>query len=134
MSNAFLPESFKALARAEEAIEAAEFDCQGGFYLAATNRAYYACYYCMVSLLLTREVTAKTHQGIRAKFNELFIKNGLFPLATAGYIKNAFELRQEADYDLDAEIPVAIVQDLIQTTKLVYQSTVDYLGKLKRES
>lgn len=131
MSASLHEESFKALARAKEAIEAARFNQQGSFCLAATNRAYYACYYCMVALLLTENVAAKTHQGIRAKFNELFIKTGTFPLEVAGYIKTAFDLRQEADYDLDAEIPAAIVQKLIRTTKEVYQHTYNYLEKLK---
>lgn len=133
MSDSLHTESFKALARAEEAVEVAEFDYQGSFYLAATNRAYYACYYCMVALLLTQNVVAKTHQGIRAKFTELFIKTSVFPLAMAGYIKTAFDLRQEADYDLDAEISPDIVQELIRTTKQVYQYTHDYLEKLKEE-
>ena len=126
-------EAYKALARAQEAIEAAEFDLQGGFYLAATNRAYYGCYYCMVALLLTENVSAKTHQGIRAKFIELFIKTKIFPSSIAGYVKNAFELRQEADYDLDADIPMDIVKELVRTIKEVYQNTSAYLGKLKEE-
>jgi uncharacterized protein (UPF0332 family) len=87
-------DSLKALARAAEAIDAAELDINGGHNLAAANRAYYSCYYCMVALLLTKQVSAKTHQGIRAKFNELFIKTGIFPEVMATHIKNAFELRQ----------------------------------------
>lgn len=95
--NSLLSESFKALAKAQEAIESAEFDIRGGFYLAATNRAYYGCYYCMVALLMIQNVSAKTHQGVRAKFSEVFIRTTIFPNRIAGFIKNAFELRQEAD-------------------------------------
>jgi uncharacterized protein (UPF0332 family) len=64
MSTAY-SESFKIMAKAEEAIEAVEYNINGGFSLAATNRAYYACYYCMAALLLTQNVYAKTHQGVR---------------------------------------------------------------------
>ena len=87
----------------------------------------------MVALLLTENVSAKTHQGIRAKFIELFIKTKIFPSSIAGYVKNAFELRQEADYDLDADIPMDIVKELVRTIKEVYQNTSAYLGKLKEE-
>lgn len=61
--NALPEESLKALSRAEEAIEAAEFDMQGVFYLAAANRAYYGCYYCTISLLISQNASAKTDLG-----------------------------------------------------------------------
>ena len=46
------------------------------------------------ALLLTQNVSAKTHQGTRAKFSKLFIKTGIFSADIAGHIKNAFDLRQ----------------------------------------
>lgn len=129
MSQSF-QDSLKALARAEEAIDAAELDINGGHNLAAANRAYYRCYYCMVALLLTKQVSAKSHQGIRAKFSELFIKTGIFPEIMATYIKNAFELRQEADYDLDADISQEDVKKLLDNIKEIYFAAVSYLQSL----
>jgi len=131
--SALLSESFKALARAQEAIESAEFDIHGGFYLAATNRAYYSCYYCMVALLMTQNVSAKTHQGVRAKFSEAFIRTNIFPETIATFIKNAFELRQEADYDLDADISLDAVKQLLGNTKKVYQAALSYLEELNKQ-
>jgi uncharacterized protein (UPF0332 family) len=124
------PDSLKAMARAEEAIAAAELDINGGHYLAAANRAYYGCYYCMVALLLTKKVSAKTHQGIRAKFSELFIKTGIFPEGMAIHIKNAFDLRQEADYDLDANISLEEVKKLLDNIKEVYFAAGTYLQSI----
>lgn len=40
MSTAY-SESFKIMEKAEEAIEVAEYNINGGFNLAATNRAYF---------------------------------------------------------------------------------------------
>jgi len=100
-------ESFKALEKAEDALKSAEYDLIGGFTLAAANRAYYSCYYCMVALLYSKNVYAKTHQGLRTKFTELFIKNtSAFPMNISGTISMLFDYRQEADYDLDAEISI----------------------------
>lgn len=110
-------DAFKIMEKAEEAIEAAEYNIKGGFSLAATNRAYYACYYAMTALLLTRDVYAKTHQGVRAKFSELFIKTAIFPDFIANYIKTSFELRQETDYDFDADIPIEVVTVVVNNTK-----------------
>ena len=90
MNKPALHESFKAIAKVLETIEAAEHDMAGNFTLAAINRVYYACYYCMSALLLTQNIYAKTHQGTRAKFSEIFIKTGVFPGDIAEHIKNAF--------------------------------------------
>jgi uncharacterized protein (UPF0332 family) len=62
-------ESFKALEKAEDAIENAEYNLKGGFISATANRAYYGCYYCMIALLYTKSVHAKTHQGAHTKFS-----------------------------------------------------------------
>ena len=121
MNNPPMEESLKAVAKALDAIETAEHDLKGNFTLAAINRIYYACYYCMTALLLSQNVFAKTHQGTRAKFSELFIKTGLFSDVMAAHIKNAFDLRQEADYDLDAEISNEIAALMIFKSKELHK-------------
>ena len=130
MNNSSLDESLKAVAKALDAIETAEHDLQGNFTLAAINRIYYACYYCMTALLLSQNVFAKTHQGTRAKFSELFIKSGLFSEDIAAHIKNAFDLRQEADYDLDAEISYEIAALMIVKSKELHNLSITYLQTL----
>jgi uncharacterized protein (UPF0332 family) len=84
----------------------------------------------MVALLLTKKVSVKSHQGLRAKFSELFVKTGAFPVDMAAYIKSAFDLRQEADYDLDANISHEEVKKLIDNIKEVYFAAVTYLQSL----
>lgn len=123
-------ESLKALSKAEDAVKAAEYDLTGNFTLAAVNRTYYACYYCMAALLITKDVYAKTHQGTRAKFSELFIKTSIFPEQIAIYIKIAFDLRQEADYDFDADITSEEAHDVIKKVKEFYLLTETYLQRL----
>ena len=125
-----MEESLKTVAKALDAIETAEHYLQGNFTLAAINRIYYACYYCMTALLQSQNVFTKTHQGTRAKFSELFIKTGLFSDDMAVHIKNAFDLRQEADYDLDAEISYEIASLMIVKTKELHNLAIAYLQSL----
>lgn len=124
------PESFKIMEKAKEAIEAAEYNINGGFSLAATNRAYYVCYYSMAALLFTQGIYAKTHQGVRAKFSELFVKTAIFPDFIANYIKTAFDLRQEADYDFDADIPIEVATKVVDNSKEFFQHALTYLQNL----
>lgn len=88
-------ESLKAIEKARDAIANAKYNLQGNFYEAATNRAYYACYYCLVALLYTQKIYSKTHQGTKAKFSEHFIKTGIFPIETSDSISLLFDYRQE---------------------------------------
>jgi uncharacterized protein (UPF0332 family) len=86
-------EALRILAKAEDAVQTAVHDLSGGFFLATANRAYYACYYCMVSMLHTKNLYAKTHQGVRAKFSEQFIKTTILPVEISDDIALLFKYR-----------------------------------------
>lgn len=116
-------ESFKALDRASDALDSARHNLNGKFYTATANRAYYSCYYCIISLLYTKKIYSKTHQGARAKFSELFIKSEIFPIHLAEYIATLYDFRQEADYDLDADITEQEAQSLIEKANELYVLT-----------
>jgi len=122
-------ESSKAFEKAVDAIENAKYNLKGGFYGATANRAYYACYYCLIGLLYTQKVYAKTHQGTKAKFSELFIKTDIFPIEVSDSISMLFDYRQEADYDLDEDISQEEAKKLIDAATEIYHLTNDYFQK-----
>lgn len=132
MSSPAYNEALKALEKAADAIRNAEYNLKGGFVLATANRAYYACYYCMTALLYSQDAYAKTHQGVRAKFSELFIKTAVFPLETSDAIAILFDYRQEADYDLDANITPEEAENLIKKAEAFYQLTQSYFQKFNK--
>lgn len=84
----------------------------------------------MAGLLLTENVYAKTHQGVKAKFSELFIKTGLFPQYASDIIQRLFENRQEADYDFDTDITADEAATSIQKAREFLQLTKTYFGCL----
>jgi uncharacterized protein (UPF0332 family) len=121
-------ETTKAIEKAVDALRTAEHDLKGGFLLASVNRAYYTCYYCMTALLYTKNVYAKTHQGTRSKFAELFIKTELFPIHVSEIISLLFDNRQEADYDLDADITREEAESLIKISHEFLSLTKRFLN------
>ncbi len=123
-------ESSKALEKAAEAIDNAEYNLKGKFFAATANRAYYACYYSILALLYTQNVYSKTHQGARAKFSELFIKTSIFPIEISDSITMLFDYRQEADYDLDEDIKHDEAENLINKATEIYQLTKAYFQEL----
>jgi uncharacterized protein (UPF0332 family) len=122
--------SLKAIEKAGDAIENAKYNLKGGFYIATANRTYYACYYCLTALLYTQEVYSKTHQGTKSKFSELFIKTEIFPVEMSDTISLLFDYRQEADYDLDADITKEEAEMLIAKSSEIYKNCNDYLQKV----
>lgn len=130
MITAKYPESSKALEKAADAIEAAKYNLKGKFYTATANRAYYACYYCMIALLYTQNIYAKTHQGTRTKFYELFIKTSILPIEISTSITMLFDYRQQADYDLDDDIDQVDAENIINKASEIYHSANNYFQQL----
>jgi uncharacterized protein (UPF0332 family) len=84
----------------------------------------------MVALLYTQNVYAKTHQGVRAKFSELFIKTEVFPVEISDDIALIFKCRQEADYDFDTDLTAQEASDLIRRAQQFYRLAHTYFHKL----
>ena len=70
-----------------------------GYWYAAANRLYYACYYMVSALLLKKGVSANTHGGVIGLFGLHFIKSGVLSHEMGKLYSQLFELRQSGDYD-----------------------------------
>ncbi len=87
----------------------------------------------MTGLLHLHGIYPKSHQGIRVKFSELFIKTDLFPPTVSNYLQNAFALRQEADYDLDANITTEEAERVLTDAETFIVLIRQYLDRYKTE-
>jgi uncharacterized protein len=106
-----------AIARSEDLIETAKDDFKLGHFLASVNRCYYAYFWLARTLLFKKNIFVKSHNGVKTKFSELFIKTKIVP---EKYGKNLSELmndRQDADYDLESSFTKEEVQEMINWTE-----------------
>jgi uncharacterized protein len=62
------------------------------------NRLYYACFYAVSALLLTKGLTATSHSGLRTLFHQHVIRPGLLPLGQGPLYDRLFDQRQRSDY------------------------------------
>jgi uncharacterized protein (UPF0332 family) len=69
-----------------------------GSPVSIVNRAYYAVFYAALALLVTADVEPHKHAGVLAKFDELFIRQGIFPKEMSRILHHAFDMRQAGDY------------------------------------
>ena len=87
-----LKRSFQTADEAKSAIEA-------GHFFSAENRIYYACFYSVTALALSKDFVTSKHKQLLGWFNYSFIRTGLIPIKYGQILKNAFAKRQESDYD-----------------------------------
>ena len=85
---------------ARDALRAAQFNLDSGFYGVAVNRAYYTFFYAATALLLTLDLTRAKHSGVLAAFREHFVKPGIFSIHDSHAYGEVFELRNVTDYEM----------------------------------
>ena len=70
----------------------------GGSPKSIVNRAYYAVFYAALALLVTADMEPSKHSGVLAKFDELFVRQGIFAKEMSRILHHAFDMRQAGDY------------------------------------
>lgn len=63
--------------RARESLEEAKILFEHGHVNTFVNRLYYACFYAVSGLLLSKGLSSAKHSGIRSLFHQNFVKPGL---------------------------------------------------------
>lgn len=86
------------LKRADETLEEARIMLKTGHPRGCTNRLYYACFYAITSLLLSKNLSSSKHSGVMSLFNMHFIKSGIIPVEMGKFYSELFENRMESDY------------------------------------
>lgn len=85
--------------RAYSTLEEAQKVAAQGWYNLAANRLYYAIYYMASALIIKNEKQVKTHAGLVAQINLLYVKTGILTIDDGALISQMFNLRQSIDYE-----------------------------------
>lgn len=87
------------LHRAVETLEEADYNAKGGYYNAAINRLYYACFYAASALMLANNLETSTHKGIKTMLGLHFVRSGKLDIRYGRIYQQLFENRQSGDYE-----------------------------------
>ncbi|MBQ6707655.1 MAG: HEPN domain-containing protein [Clostridia bacterium] len=87
------------LSHAEDCLREAKLLLEANEFKGAANRAYYAAFHSLRSVLILDEFDSKKHSGIIAKFRENYLKTELFSKEISDYISSLFRVRSASDYD-----------------------------------
>jgi uncharacterized protein (UPF0332 family) len=85
--------------RAKETLLEADNLIESGFFNAAVNRLYYACYYAVIALLIKNNIEAQTHQGVKQMFSLHFIANNKIDRQCSVFYGRLFNDRINSDYE-----------------------------------
>ena len=86
------------LRRARETLGEAALLAHANHWNGCVNRLYYACFYAVTALLLSKGLSAATHAGVRSLFNEHFVRSGRVPGEMARFFNGLLDERQHGDY------------------------------------
>ncbi|MDW7712425.1 MAG: HEPN domain-containing protein [Deferrisomatales bacterium] len=84
--------------KATEALASAEAEHAAGRLSFAVNRAYYACFYALSSVLLGEDLRFVKHSGVRAALHRSLVKTGRLEARWGRFYDRVFENRQRGDY------------------------------------
>lgn len=84
--------------KAWETYEDAKFLLDTKSYASALNRIYYACFYKVGALLLTKNLSSSKHSGVKSLFNKHFVNQGSVDTKWGSFYSDLFQKRQDADY------------------------------------
>jgi uncharacterized protein (UPF0332 family) len=103
--------------RAKEALLEAEIMLENNKLSAAVNRIYYAVFYEVLALILTKGLSSSKHSGVRSLFNKEFIKTGIIYEEYGDFYNRMFGFRQRADYEDFVEFEHEKVKSWFESTK-----------------
>lgn len=87
------------------------------------NRAYYAMFYAALALMVTVGKSSSKHIGVIAFFDSEFVRKNIFPKEMSRMLHEAFEARQEGDYQnpdaIDREKAAEILEAAGEFLKVV---------------
>ena len=100
---------------ADEAVDDARYLLQGNRLKAAATRAYYAMYHAVIAALAGAGVgIPRTHSGAISLFGRHFVRTGRIGRQFSRDLQDAYNLRQQSDYEAYAEIASLQCKDAVK--------------------
>ncbi len=85
--------------RAKEELQTAELLLHNASFRSSINRSYYAIFHAIRAVNALDGFDSSKHSGVIAHFNQQYVKTGVFGKEISKIIRNASELREQADYE-----------------------------------
>jgi len=119
----------RMIRKASRSLSAARRHIEEGDYDFASSRAYYAAFYAVEAILLTKQLAFSKHSAAIGAFNRHFVKTGVFPKDFSKYISRLFRERQTGDYEFDLSIEESDAQEDVRIAESILEAITAYLAQ-----
>ena len=85
--------------REKEELQTTELLLKNRNFRSSTNRSYYSIFHAIRAVNVLDGFDSSKHSGVIAHFNQEYVKTGVFEKGVSKIIRNASELREQADYE-----------------------------------
>lgn len=106
------------MAKADNALAAAQREYAAHDLGLAMNRVYYACFYAATAVLMHDQKEFTKHAGVRSAIHQYLVKPGRISAAMGTFYDQVFRERQEADYTAMTEFEPTTVAGRITQAEL----------------
>jgi len=127
-----LKEINSLIERAKKYLKSAEILLENEDFESSVSRTYYAMFYSVQALLLTRNMSFSSHKGVISAFGEHFIKTGIFPKNMGRDLNKAFEKRQISDYEYTFVILRKEAEELFKSGANFVEKITQYLKEERK--
>ncbi|MDP2928376.1 MAG: HEPN domain-containing protein [Candidatus Omnitrophota bacterium] len=115
--------------KSKETLEDAYILFRAGRLFSALNRIYYALFYEVMALLLTKDLSSARHTGIRALFNEHFIRTGKVSVESGRFFSRMYDFRQKGDYADFVQFEEAKIKEWLVLAESFINEVDQVIGK-----
>jgi len=122
------------LEKARECLSDSKLLLSAESFASSANRSYYAIYHAIRAVLITVSFSSKTHSGNIGEFRRQFIKTGVFPKEFSDFIGDAFDVRNDSDYE---DFYVISKEDVLlqaENANVFLSAVEDYIKSLSSDS
>ena len=99
------------LKSAKERLDSAKILLEAGKYKDSIGRSYYAIFTAVRAVLAKDEVDFSKHAGVISYFQREYIKKGIFDKKYSKYLQEAFQIRNNCDYD---DLFIVVIDDVVE--------------------
>ena len=113
--------------RAKEELSTAELLLRSTNFRSSINRSYYAIFHAIRAINALDGFDSSKHSGVISHFNQEYVKTGIFQKSASKIIRNASELREQADYEDFYEATQEEASDVFEQATIFIAEAEKYL-------
>ena len=117
--------------KSKKFISTAKLLLDHGDYDSSVSRTYYAMFYIVEAILLTKNLKFKSHRGVISGFGQHFIKTSIFPKDMSDHLRNAMDKRFEGDYEYTTSVNKEEANNLLKIGQKFIKKMIQYLEEHK---